>query len=130
MPQIIKIDTFTSNYTKIFPFFHIKIHNKIWGFPSDLRGCWGQMRPWKIKVSKFQIWHHFYKKINCSYSQKCNYNVCEMHRLWNMIFFHFAILVSINLFVMLCVSICINVDEGASYLTLFCYRPVYLHNST
>ena len=41
-------------------------------------------------------------------------------------FFHFAILVSINLFVMLCVSICINVDEGASYLTLFCYRPVSL----
>ena len=29
VPQIIKIDTFTSNYTKIFPFFHIKIHNKI-----------------------------------------------------------------------------------------------------
>ena len=23
---------FTSNYTKIFPFFHIKIHNNIWGF--------------------------------------------------------------------------------------------------
>ena len=41
-------------------------------------------------------------------------------------FFHFAILVSINLFVMLCVSICINVDEGASYLPLFCYRPVSL----
>ena len=44
-------------------------------------------------------------------------------------FFHFAILVSINLFVMLCVSICINVDEGASYLTLFCYRPVSLVQS-
>ena len=25
VPQIIKIDTFTSNYTKIFPFFQIKI---------------------------------------------------------------------------------------------------------
>ena len=55
--HVIKIDTFTSNYTKTFPFFHIKSHNKFDVFLSDLWGCWGQRRPWKIKVPKFQIWH-------------------------------------------------------------------------
>ena len=78
MPQIIKIDTFASKYTKIFPFFHIKI----WGFPSSLQGCWGQRRPEKIRAPKFKIWRLFYWMNNSSYSQKCNWNVCEMHRLW------------------------------------------------
>ena len=59
-PPMLKIDNFLYRYTKFFPFFHIKIHTKIWGFPSDLRGCWGQRRPEKIKVSKFQIWNYFY----------------------------------------------------------------------
>ena len=68
-------------------FFYIKMHNKISGFPSDLRGCWGQRRPWKVKVSKFQNWRHFYKRNNCSYSQKYNWNICEMHLLWSRLLF-------------------------------------------
>ena len=87
-------------YTKFFPFFHIKI----WGFPSSLRGCWGQRRPEKIKVPKFQIWHYFYKKNNCSYSQKCNWNVLWGFRhlitkslrrvIWLNRFFYFPTILS------------------------------------
>ena len=50
--------------SSLFPTSHLNLNFliKIWSFPSDLRGCWGQRRPEKIKVSKFQIWHYFYYK--------------------------------------------------------------------
>ena len=38
---------------------------------------------------------------------------------------HFAVFVLIELCVMLCEHLH-NVEEGASYLSLFCYRPVSL----
>ena len=49
--------------------FHIKILIKIWCFPSNLWGCWGQRR--SEKVSKYHIWHHCHYS---SYSQNCNWN--------------------------------------------------------
>ena len=85
VPQIIKIDTFTSNYTKIFPFFHIKIHNKIWGFSIWPLRLLRSKEAWKNKCPNFKSDTTFTKKNNWPYSQKCNWNVCEMHHLWNMI---------------------------------------------
>ena len=58
----------------------------------------------KIKMHKFQTWHYFYKKNNCSYSKKCNWNFCEMHGSWIMIYFSLPFLYGSNLFVMLWVS--------------------------
>ena len=52
VPQIIKI-ILSFQITPKSSLFSTKIHNKIWG-------CWSQWRHEKIKVSKFQIWHHFY----------------------------------------------------------------------
>ena len=49
-----------------------------------------------------------------------------MHRLWNMIFFPFS---HFGVNQPFCYVVCEhlhNVDEGASYLSLFCYRPVSL----
>ena len=83
-PQTLIIDNFSWRYTKFFPFFLIKIHFKIWGFPSSLQGCWGQRRPEKMKVPKFQIWHYFCKKITAL----INKNVielfvrCTVYELW------------------------------------------------
>ena len=44
----------------------------------------------------------FNKKTNCSYSQKCNWNICKMHRLWNMIWFIVPFLCQSN-FLLCCV---------------------------
>ena len=44
------------------------------GFPSDLQGWSGQRRPDRIKVSKFQIRHHFWWKITALIHK----NVIEM----------------------------------------------------
>ena len=48
-----------------------------------------------------------------------------MHRLWNMIFF----ILLFGVHQLFCYVVCEylhNVDEAASYLPLFCYRPVSL----
>ena len=47
---------------------------------------------------------------------------------YDLFFFILQVLVSINLFVMLCVSICIMWMKERATFSLFCYRPVSLVN--
>ena len=51
-----------------------------------------------LKLAKMKIWHHFYSKKDCSYTQICKRNFFLMHGIREMNFFSFDTLLCRSVF--------------------------------